>query len=63
MTEVVKQVPTSGEALYRFRPLETFAAENGSEYVKGMLYTVREGNDYLHQLVQTWTSNNKVEVI
>ncbi|HEY9200761.1 MAG TPA: hypothetical protein VIQ81_04105 [Gammaproteobacteria bacterium] len=56
----VKQ-PT-GRVLSYFRPTETFECEeNGSVYVKGQRYQVREGNEQLQQLVADWEELGKVE--
>lgn len=47
---------------YRFRVLANFSSEETkSDYCKGMEYTVRDGNDRLHNLVQGWIGEGKVE--
>jgi hypothetical protein len=46
---------------YRFVALKDFEALR-SHYVKGMAYTVRPGNDALHQRVQRWAAEGLVEV-
>lgn len=54
----------SARTLYRFRPRKTFTStETGSEYIAGMTYNVREGNDKLNRLVEGWLKDNKVEVV
>lgn len=62
MANRVATTPT-GRVLYQFTPLKNFADivvdEDGdpvirSKYVEGMQYSVREGNDELHQKVQKW---------
>lgn len=46
---------------YRFTAIENFSSpETKSEYVKDMSYTVRDGNDKLAKLVETWVAEKKV---
>jgi len=56
----VKQ-PT-GRVLFHFYPTETFECEeNGSVYVEGQRYQVREGNEQLQQLVLGWEEQGTVK--
>lgn len=47
---------------YRFVALKDFEALR-SLYVKDMAYTVRPGNDALHQRVQRWAAEGLVKVV
>jgi NADH:ubiquinone oxidoreductase subunit D len=58
-----------GKVLYTFEAREDFAdIEEGaagervikSHYVKGMRYSVRDGNEQLHAKVQRWLGEKKV---
>lgn len=49
---------------YQFVPrLSFFSVELQSEYVQGLRYTVRPGNDVLDQAAQLWVSQGKVALI
>ena len=59
----IAKMPT-GAVLYRFRCMEDFfSTETKSQYVKGLTYSVRDGNEKLHKLVQDWSGQHKVEVL
>lgn len=59
MANEIKQ-PT-GKVLFYFSPTQTFECEeNGSVYIKGQRYQVREGNEPLQQLVSNWVESGKV---
>jgi hypothetical protein len=48
--------------LFYFFPTETFECEeNGSVYIEGQRYQVREGNEQLAQLVSDWLDQGKVK--
>ena len=48
---------------YLFIPTQTFFSEAfGSQYTKGRTYTVRDGNTRLHEAVQQWAAEKKVQI-
>ena len=50
--------------LYSFKALTDFyAVEVKSQYSRGEVYRVRNNNDKLHKLVQSWITEGKVEII
>ena len=57
---LIRQVIPTGRPLYQFVPKQTFEVENLGIYVKDMVYTVREGNRRLHDLVTIWAREDKV---
>lgn len=65
MAELLKQAkrPIFGEVVYNFTALETFFCKvMCTEYVEGLSYGVREGNDKLHNQAQIWKNKKKIEV-
>lgn len=47
-----------------FRPLETFEEPRlKSTYMKGLLYTVRPGNELLASFVEDWLKDGRVELV
>ena len=44
----------------RFKVIQTFEIPNLGNYIEGYVYTIREGNDMLDQLVSEWMSKGKV---
>ena len=54
----------SGRTMYRFRALEDFWSDVfRSQYSKGLVYNVREGNTKLALAVADWVPQGKVEVL
>ena len=48
---------------FHFSPLKDFQSkEFKSTYCKGLVYTVRDGNDKLAAAVQTWLKEGKVRL-
>lgn len=57
-------VSPKGKVLKRFVCVEDFySKETRSQYLSGMTYYVREGNDLLDGLVQKWARQNKVRIL
>lgn len=51
----------NGKSIYNFIVTEDFFSDEiNSQYCAGLSYTVHEGNELLHQLVQKWYSEGKV---
>lgn len=51
----VEQNTLGGKVIATFTPTKNFASEElKSEYVEGMSYNIREGNDKLIDLVAEW---------
>lgn len=47
----------------QFTPLTDFFSEQvGSQYIEGLSYSVREGNDVLAGLVPVWVKEGKVRI-
>ena len=48
---------------YSFTPTQDFFSEDTrSQYVRGLNYTVRDGNEKLHALVAQWMTDGKVRL-
>jgi len=53
----------NGNSMTRFTAMQDFwSDETKSQYMKGLSYTVHDGNDKLAALVQRWTKEGKVEL-
>lgn len=50
-------------AAYRFEALQTFYGMRHTQYLKGMRYTVREGNNELDAFVHSWAKQGKVRIV
>lgn len=56
----VATVPT-GRVLMRFTAVGKSFENEGSVYVPGMRYSIREGNKRLEQLARQWASEGKIQ--
>lgn len=60
--QVIKAHVPTGRVLFVFTPVEDFHCDaTGTDYVKGMRYKVREGNDALKERVQKWLEQGRVK--
>jgi len=61
--DVVRGKMPRGKMVATFSPKETFHSEEmGSTYVKGMNYTLREGQESLRRMLNHWVRDGKVTV-
>ena len=61
--QVTAVIPT-GAVIARFRAVQDFWSDDvRSQYVKGSVYSVRQGNEKLDRLVREWEVDGKVEVL
>jgi len=58
----IKQKTLGGKVIATFTPTKNFHSEEfASDYIKGMSYNIREGNDKLAALVEQWRKDGLVE--
>lgn len=59
----IVQVVAGGRVIGSFVALKNFTCpDTESVYVKGMVYNIREGNQHLNDVLQTWSGAGKVRI-
>jgi predicted RNA-binding Zn-ribbon protein involved in translation (DUF1610 family) len=59
----VKQVTAGGRIIGQFTALKDFSCPvTGSVYVVNMSYNIREGNQYIEDILPEWVKDKKVRL-